>query len=100
MMIRWCKLYGQLANIESFTYVFPCDFGEKNNEIDIYGTGGSLLEDLKRVLTNLTGLKQFELKNLELDDVDGTCKLLSYSLRQGLKLNLGKRSEMIIFGSF
>jgi hypothetical protein len=74
MMIRWCKLYGQLANIESFTYVFPCDFGEKNNEIDIYGTGGSLLEDLKRVLSNLTGLKQFELKNLELDEIDGQYK--------------------------
>ena len=70
-MIRWCKLYGQLANIESFTCDFPCNFGEKNNEIDIHGTGGLLLEDLKRVLANLTGLKQFELKNFELDVIDG-----------------------------
>ncbi len=70
-MIRWCKLYGQLSNIESFTYDFPCNFGEKNNEIDIRGTGGALLEDLKRVLANLIGLKQFELKNFELDVIDG-----------------------------
>ena len=60
-----------IAEIESFTYVFPCDFAHKNNEIDIYGTGGTILQDMKNLLVFLPGLKRLELVDLELDGFDG-----------------------------
>ena len=80
MMIRWCKLYGELANIKTFTYVFPCNFWSPHNGEEICGTGGSLLEDLKNVLLNLTGLEQFELKDLQLDDIDGNVHKLNLNI--------------------
>ena len=39
--------------------------------MDIYGTGGSLLEDLKKVLASLTGLKRLDLTDFQLENVDG-----------------------------
>ena len=62
----WCFL-----DIKSFTYVFPCDFARKNNEIDIYGTGGMILQDMKNLLAFLPGLKRLDLVDLELDGFDG-----------------------------
>ena len=58
-------------DIKSFTYVFPCDFARKNNEIDIYGTGGMILQDMKNLLAFLPGLKRLDLVDLELDGFDG-----------------------------
>lgn len=70
MMTRFCTFYGTLPNIESFCYVFPCDFAKKSNEIDIYGTGGTILQGLKELLNNLPGLKRVELIDLQLIGVD------------------------------
>ena len=86
-MIRWCKLYGELANIKTFTYVFPCNFWSPHNGEEICGTGGSLLEDLKNVLLNLTGLEQFELKDLQLDDLDGKYALPTPKISVEIKIN-------------
>ena len=85
-MIRWCKLYGELANIKTFTYVFPCNFWSPHNGEEICGTGGSLLEDLKNVLLNLTGLEQFELKDLQLDDIDGKYALTTPKISVEIKI--------------
>ena len=65
------KLYNVFSDIKSFTYVFPCDFARKNNEIDIYGTGGMILQDMKNLLAFLPGLKRLDLVDLELDGFDG-----------------------------
>ncbi len=43
----------------------------KSNEVDIYGTGGTILADMKGLLLNLTGLKRLELIDLELEELDG-----------------------------
>ena len=51
--------------------MFPCDFARKNNEVDIYGTGGMILQDMKNLLAFLPGLKRLELIDLELDGYDG-----------------------------
>ena len=59
------------TDIESFTYVFPCDFARKNNEVDIYGTGGMILQGMKDLLAFLPGLKRLALIDLELDGFDG-----------------------------
>jgi len=64
-------IFIQLPNIQSFTYIFPCDFARKSNEVDIYGTGGSILEEMKKLLMNLTRLKRLELIDLELENIDG-----------------------------
>ena len=66
------SIYMMFLDIKSFTYVFPCDFARKNNEIDIYGTGGMILQDMKNLLAFLPGLKRLDLVDLELDGFDGT----------------------------
>ena len=70
IMTKWCDVYGDLPDIETFGYTFPCDFARKNNEIDIYGTGGAILEDMKKLLYKLPGLRRLELHDLELDGHD------------------------------
>ena len=70
-MTKFCRVYGPMPDIKSFKYVFPCDFARKSNEVDIYGTGGMILQDMKDLLVFLPGLKRLELTDLELDTVDG-----------------------------
>ena len=70
LMTKWCYYNGDLANIQAFSYVFPCDFANRHNEIDIYGTGGSILQGMKNLLMKLPGLKRVELTDLQLDGVD------------------------------
>ena len=61
----------ELRNIQAFCYVFPCDFARKHNKVDIFGTGGSILDGMKSLLMKLPGLKKVELIDLQLDVVDG-----------------------------
>ena len=61
----------KLPNIKCFTYVFPCDFAKKNNEVEIFGTGGMILQNMKNLLYNLPGLETLELVDLQLDGHDG-----------------------------
>ena len=63
--------------------MFPCDFARQNNEVDIYGTGGMILQDMKNLLSFLPGLKRLELVDLELDGTDGKC--FKYYERYSLK---------------
>ena len=71
IITKFCNFYGDLTNIAAFCYVFPCDFARKHNEVDIYGTGGSILQGMKGLLMKLPGLKKVELVDLQLDIVDG-----------------------------
>ena len=68
---RYSQYYGTLDNIQAYTYVFPCDFAARNNEIDIYGTGGAILAGMKHLMNRLPGLKRVELVDLQLDSIDG-----------------------------
>ena len=45
-----------------------------------------MLEDLKNVLLNLTGLEQFELKDLQLDDIDGKYALTTPKISVEIKI--------------
>ena len=70
--LRWCMVnHKKLPNIKCFTYVFPCDFAKKNNEVEIFGTGGMILQNMKDLLYNLPGLETLELVDLQLDGHDG-----------------------------
>jgi len=69
---RWCNVNRKkLPNIKSFTYVFPCDFAKKKNEVEIFGTGGMILQNMKNLLLCLPGLEKLELVDLQLDGTDG-----------------------------
>ena len=69
---RWCNINRiKLANIKCFTYVFPCDFAKTNKEVEIYGTGGMILQNMKALLHCLPGLERLELVDLQLDGGDG-----------------------------
>jgi hypothetical protein len=43
----------------------------KHNEIDIYGTGGMILQNMKNLLECLPGLERLELVDLQLVGNDG-----------------------------
>ena len=74
IMTKYCNFYGDLTNIAAFCYVFPCDFASRHDTVDIYGTGGSILQGMKGLLMKLPGLKKVELVDLQLDIVDGKSK--------------------------
>ena len=78
---RYCQYYGNLTNVKTYNYVFPCNFADKNNEVDLYGTGGSVLQRQKEMLEKFTGLRRVELVDLQLDHVDG---------KSFLKVNKGR----------
>ena len=70
--VRWCNINRRkLPNIKCFTYVFPCDFAKTNNEVEIYGTGGMILQNMKDLLHCLPGLERLELVDLQLNGEDG-----------------------------
>ena len=77
---RWCVVNRKkLPNIKCFTYVFPCDFAKKNNEVEIFGTGGMILQNMKNLLYNLPGLETLELVDLQLDGHDGYLFITSFN---------------------
>ena len=80
---RWCVVNRKkLPNIKCFTYVFPCDFAKKNNEVEIFGTGGMILQNMKNLLYNLPGLETLELVDLQLDGHDGYLLITSFNAFQ------------------
>jgi len=88
---RFCSVtHKKLPNIKCFTYVFPCDFAKKNNEVEIYGTGGMILQNMKDLLQCLPGLQRLELVDLQLvggdaehalDEVGEVCRLSLQTLK-------------------
>ena len=76
---RWCTVNRKkLPNIKCFVYVFPCDFAKKRNEVEIYGTGGMILQNMKNLLQCLPGLERLELVDLQLDGTDGMYILYTF----------------------
>jgi len=72
VVCRWCSVNRKkLPNIKCFVYVFPCDFAKKRNEVEIYGTGGMILQNMKNLLQCLPGLERLELVDLQLNGTDG-----------------------------
>ena len=88
LMTKFCDHYGELRNIQAFCYVFPCDFARKHNEVDIFGTGGSILDGMKSLLMKLPGLKKVELIDLQLDVVDGMYSSFFFDILKAFKLSV------------
>lgn len=68
----FCENYEQLNLIKTLDFTFSCElspeithgYGDK-----IFGTGGKLLQALKRLMDNLAGLKHLSLRDLLLEKV-------------------------------
>lgn len=54
------------SNISTLHYTFPCNMST-NNRMRVYGTGGKLLDSLKKLMKNLPSLRNLELVDLMLD---------------------------------
>ncbi|KAF6206843.1 hypothetical protein GE061_018079 [Apolygus lucorum] len=87
-----CVVKGISRNIKTLKYIFPCKFlsGEEEDspkDLPLYGTGGKLLDAVKRLMGNLTNLKRLELTDLMLDNseamtlLDDVCCECCQSLR-------------------
>lgn len=94
---RFCAINNRkLPNIKYFCYKFPCDFASKNNEVDIYGTGGMILQNMKNLLECLPGLERLELVDLQLDGndaehvLDEVGDVCRYSLRNLRIVNISR----------
>ena len=37
-------------NIRAFTYTFPCNFAKRGDKLEIYGTGGTMLQSTRTLL--------------------------------------------------
>merc|ERR1712012_768417 len=68
---RFCYVnHKKLPNIRCFTYKFPCDFARRHDEVEIFGTGGMILQNMKDLLQCLPGLERLELIDLQLTGTD------------------------------
>ncbi|CAH0394318.1 unnamed protein product [Bemisia tabaci] len=55
------------SNVETLSYIFPCNQAYRNQPMELYGTGGKLLATLKRLMGNLCSLRCLQLVDLMLD---------------------------------
>lgn len=53
--------------IQTFKYVFPCNMTNSEQDVKLYGTGGSLLKTLKCLMVELNKLRNLKLINLMLE---------------------------------
>lgn len=68
----FCENYEQLNLIRTLDFTFSCEFSAENShgtEDKIFGTGGKLLQSLKRLMDDLLGLKHLSLRDLLLEKV-------------------------------
>lgn len=61
------QYYGVGNRIKSFKYVFPCNMANSEQDVKLYGTGGSLLKTLKCLMMELDRLRNLKLINLMLE---------------------------------
>ncbi|CAG9808064.1 unnamed protein product [Chironomus riparius] len=75
--------------IKSFKYVFPCNMANNEQDVKLYGTGGSLLKTLKCLMFELNELRNLKLIDLMLeryeakhllDEVLESCEMALQSL--------------------
>lgn len=84
------------SKIKSLKFTFPCNMRDKSERTRLFGTGGRLLQALKRLMGNLTKLKRLELIDLMLDAkeaqhlLDEVCESLCLTLKTLILINTTK----------
>ncbi|XP_066253438.1 uncharacterized protein [Euwallacea similis] len=98
------EVIGVGNNIYHLKFTFPCDMNEEEDEdrVRLFGTGGKLLEGLKRLMSNLTKLQSLELVDLMLEPseaqflLDEVCQTCCLSLRKLSLVNTTKTPYQIL----
>lgn len=83
------------CEIKTLKYTFPCNMATRDDaeRIRLFGTGGRLLQALKRLMANLTKMRRLELIDLMLDPkeaqflLDEVCESLCLSLNTLILIN-------------
>lgn len=86
------------SRIRRFKFTFPCNMGNKDNpeSMRLFGTGGNMLQALKRVMMNFENLKCLELIDLMLDNkeaehlMDDICCNCTETLSKLVLINVTK----------
>ena len=68
----FCENFEELHLIKTFDFTFSCEFSAENYhgyEDKIFGTGGKLLQALKKLMDDLAGLKHLSMRDLLLEKV-------------------------------
>lgn len=95
--------------IRRLKFTFPCNMAnrEDHDSIRVFGTGGKLLEALRRLMTNLASLKCLELIDLMLDNreavhlLDDVCASCTETLKKLVLINTTRnRCPLIHVGMF
>lgn len=96
MLSQFSERYpGSLDNIHTLKFTFNCDMAFRT-ENAVYGTGGQLLQALKKLMSFLPGLTSLELTNLLLDStealylLDDVCYTRCLNLRSLTLVNCTK----------
>ncbi|KAK7872795.1 hypothetical protein R5R35_011919 [Gryllus longicercus] len=82
--------------IRALKFTFPCNMADQEEHARIYGTGGRLLEALKRLMGNLKSLRSLQLIDLMLEPVeaqhllDEVCSLCCLTLETLVVINTTK----------
>ncbi|KAL1465411.1 hypothetical protein WDU94_004988 [Cyamophila willieti] len=63
-------LSGLGSKVHTLRYTFPCSHATRDEDARLYGTGGKLLESLKRLMNSLPSLRHLELVDLMLDSFE------------------------------
>lgn len=82
------------SKVKTLRFTFPCNMAADDRErCRLYGTGGKLLEALKRLMGNLAALQFLELRDLMLDTTEGqtlldeVCAICALTLKELILVN-------------
>ncbi|XP_058800831.1 uncharacterized protein LOC131669741 isoform X2 [Phymastichus coffea] len=91
------SMIGIGTNIKRLKFTFPCDMANRNRDnsenMKLFGTGGKLLEALKRLMRNLENIKSLELIDLMLENkeamhlMDDICANCTQTLKKLVLIN-------------
>lgn len=98
------EVIGVGNNIRHLKFTFPCDMNSEDDDdrVRLFGTGGKLLEGLKRLMRNLKDLRTLELVDLMLEPyeaqflLDEVCETCCLSLRKLSMINTTKTPYQIL----
>ncbi|XP_066992680.1 uncharacterized protein [Anabrus simplex] len=88
--------------IRSLKFTFPCHMAAQEEQAQVYGTGGRLLEAIKELLGNLGSLRRLELVDLMLERseaqhlLDEVCSLCYLTLHYLIVVNTTKMEYQLL----
>ncbi|GIY85740.1 f-box domain-containing protein [Caerostris darwini] len=85
----FCENFENLHMIRTFDFTFGCELSPEvaQDRNKVFGTGGKLLEALKRLMDDLKGLRRLSLQDLLLEKIEARCLLddVAYNCCESLR---------------